>query len=341
MKYNTLDRTPSLSTEYLLDDAPLRIPRGDVTLLFGEGAAGKGRLTAWIIKQVTAAGGTVVGAWPEDNAMEQLRPRLEAAGLTEDEMSRVVNITRLPGAQRFKLSADLTHPGHVGLLRSEILPELKANGHDVKMLVLDPLAALIGWGSIQTNAGARRALEPLQDVCADTGIACLMIAHTVKSGQLQGSAGLIQAVRLAYRLTKDGEQRVITAEKSNNMPEMEELRFEIVSVGDNAMVRFLSNRDMEKRQMAWRTIVYTAGMTIVNKDGSTERRKLGTFTDLDEAKATCSAQPELAGPALEWNQHKRGDVVDLHVISAGVQRFGNMYGFAIRSTQPLTAATAA
>ena len=91
------------------------IPRGDVTLLFGDaGKVGKGRLTAWIIKQVTSQGGSVVVVLPEDHPQEQVKPRLIAAGLTPTEQSRVINLTRVEGG-RFKLSADLTHDGSASL----------------------------------------------------------------------------------------------------------------------------------------------------------------------------------------------------------------------------------
>lgn len=344
-KYQTLGGTDALPTEYVMGTRKPYVPRGDVTICFGPGKVGKGRLTAWFIKQVVADGGTVVGAWPEDHPEEQLRPRLDAAGLTEDELDRVINITRLPNTGRFKLSADLTHVGHLPLLREEILPELAADGHDVRLLVLDPLAALVGWGSIQTNAGARRAVEPIQDMCMDTGIACWLVAHTTKAGVLQGSAGLLQAVRLAYRLSKDRNDptvKILSVEEANNLPEQEDIRFKIEDYEQgNAKVVFLDQAYIDRHHRSWRTPIYKA--VLVTPDGKT--RELGVFSDLDKAKLMCSAQPETPGPALTWKQHKRADgAVDMFTITAPFMYAGQPHACGISDVvkvKPLTASMVA
>src|SRR5580693_2053929 len=101
-RYTTLAETEPMVTEYLLPDGMLPIPRGDVTGVFGEGSVGKGRMTWSFIAQVVNTGGTVLVILPEDQANEQVRPRAEAAGV--EDMSRVINLTRVNGA-RFKLSA--------------------------------------------------------------------------------------------------------------------------------------------------------------------------------------------------------------------------------------------
>ena len=243
-----------LSTEYLLAGLP-RIPRGDVCLLFGDGAVGKGRLIwAWIAEVINSDPDAVVlGIWPEDHPNEQIAPRLRDAGVSDP--SRVVNMTRLPNGSRFKLSADLTHAGDLGLLR-QFIADIADTGRKVKMIVLDPLASVVGWGSIQTNAGARRLLEPVQDLCMDTGIAGVVVAHTVTGGKLQGSMGLSQAARFVYRVSLDRVNpavRVISVDKANNLPETEDLRF--VIEGDDAghvRVVMLDGAESDRRQRQWR-----------------------------------------------------------------------------------------
>jgi predicted ATP-dependent serine protease len=343
-KYQTVADTDALPTEYLLGDRLPKVPRGDVTVMFGDGGTGKGRLNAWMIKRVTADGGTVVGVWPEDHPNEQVRPRLEAAGLTDEEMGRVVNLTRLPGSGRFKISADITHAGDMPLLREQVLPDLAADGHDVRMLIIDPLAAVVGWGSIQTNAGARRAVEPIQDLCADTGIAGLIVAHTTKEGILQGSAGLLQAVRLAYKVSRDRndpEIRVIHADKANNLPAQEDLMFRLEDDDNgNAKVVFLDTLYVEAKQRQWRTPIFRA--VLAGPEGT---RELGRFTDVKDAVLTAAAQPETPGPALTWHQHVRADkTIDMYTISASFMMHGNPYAVAVSDmvkARPLTAQSAA
>lgn len=331
-KYQTMNGVDALDTEYLLGaDTLPRIPRGDVTLLFGDGAIGKGRVIIWAVKQVTAAGGSVVVILPEDHPNEQVRPRLEAAGLTEAEMGRVINLTRLPGSGRFKISADTTHDGDLPLLREEILPDLARKGHDVRMIVLDPLSAVIGWGSIQSNAGARRAVEPIQDLCLDTGIAAVIVAHTVKSGALQGSAGLLQCVRLCYRISRDRNNpavRVISAEKANNLPPTEDLRFEIQDDDNgNASVVFLTADEIDRRQRQWRKPSYTAAVSIQRPGAdSREIRQVGTgFTSLREAQYACSGDEAAPGGFVsDWTHH------DARTVVASIQRNdGTVVSFAI------------
>ena len=250
----TMEDVGILDTLYLIDQP--KVPRGDVTLVFGEGAIGKGRLIwSWIAEVINGdPDAVVIGVWPEDHPNEQVARRLRDAGVSDP--SRVVNLTRLPNGARCKLSADLTHTGNLGLLR-QFIADIADTGRTVKMIILDPLASVVGWGSIQVNAGARRLLEPLQDLCMDTGIAGIVVAHTVASGKLQGSMGLSQAARLVYRVSADPADpatiRLIHAEKSNNLPATSDLRFTIES-DDAGCIRVVvvDSAEAGRRQRSWR-----------------------------------------------------------------------------------------
>jgi hypothetical protein len=249
--YRTVADADPMLPEYLLDHAPL-IPKGDVTGYYGAGGLGKGRSIAAIIAEVVNDGGTAIAILPEDHPNEQVRPRLEAAGVTD--MARVINLTRLPEGGRFKFSASDKHDGHLPLLR-EAVEVLAGQGHDVRLVVVDPIAACIGWGTISTNQGARRVVEGLQDLAADTGVAVLLVAHTVKSGSLQGSAGLEQALRLLYRISKDPANplvRVLSVAKANNLPPAADLRFVIEDDDNGTRVIWLDAAEIERRQASWR-----------------------------------------------------------------------------------------
>ena len=251
--YTSFADVEPLQIEYLLEGHP-RIPRGDVTLVFGEGSVGKGRMICSFIAEVVNSGGTVITVLPEDHLNEEAAPRMRAAAGVSD-LSKVIDMTRLPGGARFKLSADTRHDGDAGLLRQAI-GELAGEGHDVRLVVIDPLAACVGWGSINTNAGARRLVEPLQDLAQSTGVSVIVVAHSVKSGVLQGSAGLSQALRLVYRVSKDPANpmlRVLHAEKANNLV-AEDLRF-TVEQDELGRVRvvWLDRREMDRRNKSWRT----------------------------------------------------------------------------------------
>ena len=145
------------------------------------------------------------------------------------------------------------------------------------MIVFDPIAAVVGFGSIQSNAGARRLLEPIQDLCQDTGIAGVVVAHTVTGGKLQGSYGL-QAARLVYRVAKDRNNptvRVISVDKTNNLPPGEDLRFVIEGDGAGHMrVVMLDQAEQDRRNKSWRkpALSVSTGRTPASRRGRAEVR---------------------------------------------------------------------
>jgi hypothetical protein len=267
--YPTMADVEPRETEYLLAGLP-RIPKGGVSIVFGEGSVGKGRLVAsWIAEVINSdPHAVVIGVWGEDNASEQVAPRLMEAGVAD--LSRVINMTRLQGGSRFKLSASATHPGHIGLLRECVesvnKPVKGKPRRRVALIVLDPLSTVCGWGSIQSNDGARRLLESVDDVCADTGAACVIIAHTVSTGKLQGSMGLSQAARVIYRVHADPAQpttRLISVAKANNLPETPPMRFVIEDHGDGPRVIMLTPAEIERRQASWRRPVDAGASTAI------------------------------------------------------------------------------
>lgn len=236
-----------------LGDIPLVLPRADMTLLYGRGGIGKGRLTHSLIARVTEGGGDVVGAWAEDKPDEQVRARLEAAGA---DPAHVWNITRLGDGTRFKLSAAERHEGHISLLRA-FMSRLADMGRDPRLIILDPVSALVGWGTIQTVAGARRFVEPVQDLADTTGAAVLGIGHPRKDGKLQGSEGLRDALRVIYEVSVDpinAAYRVITMEKGNDLASAADgLRFTITSGPEGRpRVEWVTRESMDAERAAWR-----------------------------------------------------------------------------------------
>lgn len=258
-------------------------PRGEVVGWFGEGGLGKGRSELDLAARITRGDpmpfctgqsrpGSVILILPEDHPSEQIRPRLDAAGA---DVSRVIEMTRLVTGSRFKLSAAQTKDGDVGLLR-EAIETLKATCAECReqmaagrcpacggtedmnprLVIIDPLSAVIGHGSISTVAGARRAIEPLQDVAASTGVTILLVMHCTKDGQLQGSAGVKQALRLLYRISKDVNPmvRVIALDKANNQGETPDAKFTLEDTGDGVKVIWLDRLEQDRRARSWREL---------------------------------------------------------------------------------------
>ena len=251
LNYRSFAEIDALEPEFLLESMLPPIPRSDVTILYGQGGIGKGRMISGIIAEVTKAGGTVITVMPEDDPHEQVRPRLETAGA---DLSRVIDMTTIGGC-RLKLAAGTKEAGHLQLLATAV-DDLNKAGHYVQLIVIDPLAA-VALGTISTNRGARALIEPLQDLAGVTGVSILCVAHAIKNGTLQGSAGLRDAARLVYKVSVDEADptvRILEAEKHNNLPDAEPLRFAI-EPDDQGRPRvvWLTREELDRRSRDWRT----------------------------------------------------------------------------------------
>lgn len=334
-KVITYDQVAPLATEWLWDK---RIPLGDLTLMFGEGGCGKGRMLIDLAARVTRGDGmplcadgdepgSVVLILPEDDPHEQVAPRLHAAGA---DLGRCFDLTRLEGGSRFKLSADGKTPGPIGHLRA-LIDQLRADGMNPRLVIIDPLAAVLGAGTINTNQGARRLVEPLQDLAKNCGIAIMAVAHTVKSGQLQGSAGLPQTLRTVYRISRDPDnvaQRRLGLDKSNNLPEMEDVRYTITEDQDGrVVVKWLDRAALDAQRQGWRdelaarrarkeppaapgrpktsAMTYRAVMTVSGR-GTTMLGK--GIADERFARMLCEATPHAMalGTPLLWAERRPG-----------------------------------
>jgi hypothetical protein len=301
------------------------IPRADVSVFFGPGAVGKGRMLCSFIAGVTngqqfgmdsgsAEPGDVVVIFPEDKADEQVAWRLRGAGA---DLSRVVDMTRLEDGGRFKLSATPRYPGHLSLLRAKV-EELQDAGRNPQLVIIDPIAAVkgIGMGSIQTNDGVRYVMEGLQDMADMTGVSVVVTAHTTKEGKLQGSAGFEQSVRYLYRVSVDPANdalRVVKVEKANNLPrDYPELRFTITEDANGiARVDWMDRERLEEKRTSWRDKLAarkaekavreaqqaaSGSYDAVCKVGPNEHT-LGSALPLGEAQELCQ---RVAGTHLAW-----------------------------------------
>ena len=126
----------------------------------------------------------------------------------------------------------------------------------MQFVTIDPIAA-VALGTINTNRGARALIEPLQDLAESTGVTILAVAHAIKNGKLQGSEGLRDASRLVYRVAVDPTDptvREVIAEKHNNLPDAEPLRFTIEPDAQNRpRVIWLTKEEIDRRARDWRT----------------------------------------------------------------------------------------
>lgn len=290
------ERDP-LETEWTWEG---RLPRGHVVLIAGKRASAKGLLACNLAGHVTTgdafpgelaarAPGDVVMVTAEDDANEDMAWRLRAAGA---DLARVHDLTWLPDGNPFELSAAATVPGHAGELLA-YLRMLREAGRNPRLVILDPLNALVMHGTIKTDQGARRVISRLEYVAKRTGVTIVVIHHFVKDGSIAGSQGLEDAPRWVYTIEPDPDApdyRVFHLHKCN-VAVAEDLRYQIVSDGHDSRITWVDREDIRLEEHSWRvpkpTVVETPGMGSVKRwlseTGGGTPAECARYTGYDEA----------------------------------------------------------
>lgn len=199
-----MDTVQPRAIEWLWAD---RIPMGKLTLIVGNPGVAKSFLTMDIAARVSSGSG-----WPdereqrepadvmlvavEDAIDDTVAPRLLAAGA---DMSRIHSLQGVAFREETRAFT----------LRD--LYTIEAALHDlpdVKLLVIDPLTAIMDGIDSHKNAEVRSAIRPLADLAERTGIAVVCVSHTRKSEGAAihatlGSVGYVAAARAVWAVTKD------------------------------------------------------------------------------------------------------------------------------------------
>ena len=188
-----------------------RIPSNETTILAGDGGIGKGRLIANLVARITRGqpmpdgttgppAGSVILATYEDDPNLAMSHRLIAEGA---DLERVYDMT-----------SEFQVPESLPAVRDAI-----AEIGDVRLVVIDPLSAVASIPLTSSNVRVRRVLmNPLERLARDTGIALLVVHHTVKSGRVAGTKGITDAARMVLRVTRataDEKIRLIQVDKCN------------------------------------------------------------------------------------------------------------------------------
>lgn len=377
--YADAEREP-LETEWTWEG---RLPRGAVVLVAGWRQSAKGLLTCNIAAAVTNGAplpgeteprepGDVVIIGAEDDPNEDMAWRLRAAGA---DLARCHDLTEMDDGTPFELSASAAVPGNTGDLLAFIRAlrrscmcgfegrdgdglaahlDEQAGGcqaRNPRLVIMDPLNALVMHGSIRTDQGARRVISRLQRVAKLTGVTIVVVHHFVKSGSIGGSQGLVDAPRWVYEIRPDPaapEYKVFHLYKCN-VAVAEDLRYRIISDGHDSRIEWVTRDGMEREERAWRADELAArrvrkGGTVPGPlpgtvpvsappvtrynaargypGGSSTRLISGATAEL--ARLACEATPEAkafmgAGYSLEWQPDGKG----------GMQAWAGSCGFVI------------
>lgn len=221
---------------------PGRIARGKLTIISGHPGLGKSQVTASIAGTVTTGGtwpvdherpaiGSVILLNAEDDAVDTLRPRLEAAGADLARVHVIDGVIRgYTGAGdcqsgMFSLEEDLT----------ALEAELTKIG-DVAVVVIDPITAYLGKTDSHRNADVRGMLAPLSALATRQSVAVIAVSHLSKAAgakalmRVTGSLAFVAAARAAYLVAADPQdkaRRLFLPLKNNLAPDSSGLAFRV------------------------------------------------------------------------------------------------------------------
>ncbi|MEQ8789519.1 MAG: AAA family ATPase [Pirellulaceae bacterium] len=195
---------------------PGRIPLGKLTLLCGDPGLGKSCVTLDLAARVSRGDG-----WPdmplfkqtpgdvillncEDDVPDTIAPRLDKAGADDNHIFTLEGIehqdakTGKMNKRWFSLESDLSR-----------LDEALGQFPDIRLVVIDPIAAYLGNVDSHKNAEVRGLLAPLAELAGRHRVAIVTVTHLSKSGgtkavyRAMGSLAFAAAARAVWAIVKD------------------------------------------------------------------------------------------------------------------------------------------
>jgi len=207
----TLDQVGARPPRWLV---PGRIPR-KVTLIASDGGMGKSTLVRHLVARVTTGRPAFDGPGPvalppghvlllaaEDGYEDVVVPSLVAEGADLARVARIKYVETTVGGRQDRVHFE---PRHLAALKAE-LARLKAEGKEVRLIVIDPIASYVGRTQADENKGSelRRVLDPLAELAEEFDVAVLIVAHVNKAAgakakyRVAGSAAYVSVARVAY-----------------------------------------------------------------------------------------------------------------------------------------------
>jgi len=220
---------------------PPWIALGKITGIVGDPGAGKSQLSLAIAAAVTRGGqlpgddrresdpADVLLVNYEDGLADTIRPRAERCGANLERVHVIEGQSDSPQGEIFPFSL-----AHIPALTRELEARPEA-----KMLIIDPISALLAGVDSHKDAEVRSALAPLTAVAEHRRIAIVFVAHLNKSqataalyrvGGSIGFVGLARSIILVGREQESG-RRALASLKNNLAPQPEPVEFAITEDG--------------------------------------------------------------------------------------------------------------
>lgn len=266
------DNIPFIPRRWLWPDY---IPIGNPVLLSAAGGTGKGMLMCAVIARVVLGlpfpnedqairrdpGRALYIAGTEDDPFEDLAPRLRAAiasavaefGLDPSLAEESGAIRYVHDLSEWKDGSAFEVPGDMGRLLTEVGKINRVGGPPVALVVIDPLADLLGENDHITSVrSARKVMRGIKQFARQADIALAVIHHLTKDGKVSGSPAVVDALRLAYMVERDKDDPELRAIKpvKANIVKGEPQQYTITGVGASAHAVFVSAEDARTERVS-------------------------------------------------------------------------------------------
>jgi len=225
-----------------------RIASGKLNLFVGDPEKGKSLVSIDVAARVSTGmdfpdgssteQGDVLIVSCEDDASDTVAPRLLAAGANLELVHRIKGVkVSLPDGQTgksfFNLERDL-----------EKLEQALDDFPNIKVIVIDPVAAFMGKIDTHVDSAVRAVLGPLAELASKRKIAVVGIMHLRKSEaaamlRVSGSIGFVAASRVVWGFGPDPQEPnryVMVAVKNNLGPKAASLAYKIIGSPTNPKV---------------------------------------------------------------------------------------------------------
>jgi hypothetical protein len=225
---------------------PDRIAIGVLNMISGDPGLSKSVLSCELAARCTRGASWPIDATPctagdalvlnvEDSKEHTIVPRLEAAGADLARVDIIEGVKdKRTGKRRLMTLADV-----------ELLERyLKASTRRYRLLVCDPVSALMAGRDSHKDADVRGLLAPLADIAARYLLAVVLISHLNKAQNMKvlyrtsGSIGFAGAVRMLHALARDPQdnKRLILVPAKDNLARQQMLglayRLQSVDLGE-------------------------------------------------------------------------------------------------------------
>src|SRR6266702_486723 len=224
-------------TEWLWENY---MPRGKVTMIYGERGSRKSTLSADLASRVSMGslmpdgsqgirGGVILVSAEEDTA-ETVKPRLDCFGADQSRISILSDVEREAQEYGDIIESPFKLPEDLGILQAEI------KRINAILVILDPLHGIAsGKISIYRDQSAmEKFLVPLQVLARNTGAAVVIVGHFVKGNKKNlldaagGSGGIVNFVRVVHAVLQDpanADRSLFLNIKNNLVPMQRSLAF--------------------------------------------------------------------------------------------------------------------